>query len=151
MNELTPGASQKYVVGEPDQSGTTVTKAEASIRLGISLSTLGRRLGKGQIPGAYKAPGPDGIEWRIPVASLPTPGTVAPSVGVEVEALRSEVENLKKELLHANEIRDLQTSEIENYRTLLVSTMALLPKAIGTGQETRRSWFRRKKTSQDHA
>ena len=151
MNELTPGASQKYVVGEPDQSGTTVTKAEASIRLGISLSTLGRRLGKGQIPGAYKAPGPDGIEWRIPVASLPTPGTVTPSVGVEVEALRVEVARLTTELEHAKEIRALQTSEIENYRTLLVSTMALVPKAIGTGKEPRQSWFRRKKTSQDHA
>ena len=151
MNELTPGASQKYVVGEPDQSGTTVTKSEASIRLGISLSTLGRRLSKGQIPGAYKAPGPDGIEWRIPVASLPTPGTVTPPVGVEVEALRVEVARLTTELAHTKEIRDLQTSEIESYRALLVSTMALLPKAIGTGEEPRRSWFRRKKTSQDHA
>ena len=151
MNELTPGSSQKYVVGEPDQSGTTVTKTEASIRLGISLSTLGRRLGKGQIPGAYKAPGPDGIEWRIPVASLPTPGTVTPPVGVEVEALRVEVARLTTELAHTKEIRDLQTSEIESYRALLVSTMALLPKAIGTGEEPRRSWFRRKKTSQDHA
>ena len=149
MNELTPGASQKYVVGEPDQSGTTVTKTEASIRLGISLSTLGRRLSKGQIPGAYKAPGPDGIEWRIPVASLPTPGTVTPPVGVEVEALRVEVARLTTELAHTKEIRDLQTSEIESYRALLVSTMALLPKAIGTGEEPRRSWFRRKKTSQD--
>ena len=151
MNELTPGSSQKYVVGEPDQSGTTVTKTEASIRLGISLSTLGRRLSKGQIPGAYKAPGPDGIEWRIPVASLPTPGTVTPPVGVEVEALRVEVARLTTDLAHTKEIRDLQTSEIESYRALLVSTMALLPKAIGTGEEPRRSWFRRKKTSQDHA
>lgn len=110
---------------------------------------MGRRLSKGQIPGAYKAPGPDGIEWRIPVASLPTPGTVAPPVGVEVEALRIEVESLRRQIEHVNEIRALQTSEIESYRALLVSTMALLPKAIGTGQEPRRSWFRRKKTSQD--
>ena len=149
MNELTPGSSQKYVVGEPDQSGTTVTKTEASLRLGISLSTMGRRLSKGQVVCAYKAPGPDGIEWRIPVASLPTPGTVTPPVGVEVEALRIEVESLRRQIEHVNEIRALQTSEIESYRALLVSTMALLPKAIGTGQEPRRSWFRRKKTSQD--
>ena len=149
MNELTPGSSQKYVVGEPDQSGTTVTKTEASLRLGISLSTMGRRLSKGQVVGAYKAPGPDGIEWRIPVASLPTPGTVAPPVGVEVEALRIEVESLRRQIEHVNEIRALQTSEIESYRALLVSTMALLPKAIGTGKEPRQSWFRRKKTSQD--
>ena len=77
-NELGPGERPStYVVGEPDSSGTTVTISEAARRTGTSISTLRRRLAKGQVPGAHKAPGPDGEEWRIPVAALdsiePTP------------------------------------------------------------------------------
>ena len=47
-----------------------VTISEAARRTGTSISTLRRRLAKGQVPGAHKAPGPDGEEWRIPVAAL---------------------------------------------------------------------------------
>ena len=70
-NELGPGERPStYVVGEADSSGTTVTISEAARRTGTSISTLRRRLAKGQVPGAHKAPGPDGEEWRIPVAAL---------------------------------------------------------------------------------
>jgi len=70
-NELGPGERPStFLVGEPDSSGTTLSISEAARRTGISISTLRRRLSKGQVVGAHKAPGPDGEEWRIPVASL---------------------------------------------------------------------------------
>ena len=69
-HELTQTTGQPFVVGEPDNSGTTLTKREAAERMGVSISTLTRQLNKGLIPGAHKAPGPAGVEWRIPVASI---------------------------------------------------------------------------------
>ena len=69
--------TSRFVIGEPDSSGSTVTISEAARRTGLSISTLRRRLTKGQVPGAHKADGPDGEEWRIPVVALdsiePTP------------------------------------------------------------------------------
>ena len=75
-DETTPLAlpettSSGFVVGTPDSSGTTVSISEASKRLRVSVSTLRRRLQRGEVPGAYKSGGPGGLERRIPVAYLP--------------------------------------------------------------------------------
>jgi len=54
----------------PDTSGTLLTIAEAVERFDVSTVTLGRRLRKGEIPGASKRPSPKGDTWVIPAASL---------------------------------------------------------------------------------
>jgi hypothetical protein len=47
-----------------------LTIAEAVERFDVSTVTLGRRLRKGEIPGASKRPSPKGDTWVIPAASL---------------------------------------------------------------------------------
>ena len=54
----------------PDTSGTLLTIAEAVERFDVSTVTLGRRLRRGEIPGASKRPSPKGDTWVIPAASL---------------------------------------------------------------------------------
>lgn len=70
MDELERKTSERFVVGEPDASGTTLTLREAANRAGVSVSTYRRHLLEGKVTGAHKVAGPDGIEWRIPVASI---------------------------------------------------------------------------------
>lgn len=41
---------------------------------GVSMSTLRRRLRRGELPGAYKVAGPKGDEWRIPAGALEQAG-----------------------------------------------------------------------------
>lgn len=159
-----------FVVGEPDSSGSTVTISEAARRSGVSVSTLRRRLASGQIPGAYKAPGPDGEEWRIPVASIVE--TSEPSKADEVEDLRRALDEERRaretadraretaEELLAAERRDkaLMAGAIEALRESVAALSRALPPApeviveaapSSTGQatpETARRWFRRNKT-----
>ena len=47
-----------------------VTIEQASQRYRVSPKTLRRRLGRDEIPGAFKRPGPTGTEWALPIASL---------------------------------------------------------------------------------
>lgn len=54
----------------PDTSGTLLTISEAVERFDVSTVTLGRRLRRGEIPGASKRPSPKGDTWVIPAASL---------------------------------------------------------------------------------
>ncbi len=53
-----------------DTSGTLLTISEAVERFDVSTVTLGRRLRRGEIPGASKRPSPKGDTWVIPAASL---------------------------------------------------------------------------------
>jgi hypothetical protein len=55
---------------DPERSGTTLSVLEAVRQYGVSSATLRRKLKEGEIPGAFKAPGPKGDEWRLPVAGL---------------------------------------------------------------------------------
>lgn len=115
-----------YLVGEPDTSGTTVTIAEAARRLGVSVSTVRRRLKAGEIPGAHKAPGPDGEEYRIPVASLPDPSTVPPV---------DNVEDLRRELEDERRARELAEALLESERRgrdELARTVEVLRESIET-------------------
>lgn len=106
--ELGPGERPStFLVGEPDSSGTTVTISEASKRSGVSISTLRRRLAKGQIPGAHKAPGPDGEEWRIPVASIPEPSDNQPD---------SSTDDLRRELDDALRRAELAEALLDSER-----------------------------------
>jgi excisionase family DNA binding protein len=95
-----PKPPSGFRVGEPDSSGTTLTISEASRRTGVSVSTIRRRLKAGAIPGAYKTDGPDGEEWRIPVASLDGLASESSKRTTsddpeEVEELRRQVSDLR--------------------------------------------------------
>lgn len=107
--ELGPGERPSgYKVGQPDSSGTTVSISEAARRLGVSVSTVRRRLKAGEIDGAYKAPGPDGEEYRIPVSSLPDPSTAPPVTSLE--------DDLRRQLDEERRARELAEALLESER-----------------------------------
>jgi DNA invertase Pin-like site-specific DNA recombinase len=134
----------------------TLSISEASTRMGVSVSTLRRRLSKGQIEGAHKATGPDGLEWRVPVSSIPDEIPVQPIVQLsdELVVLRQEVNDLKIEnaqlkerALKDQEIKEMKDNEIRTLSTLMAMTLEKVPRAIETSeqQEKRRKWFKRDK------
>lgn len=47
-----------------------ITLAGAVDRFGVSRATLRRRLRESRLPSAYKAPGPQGEEWYLPIPEL---------------------------------------------------------------------------------
>lgn len=116
--------SSSYKVGEPDTSGTTVTISEAARRLGVSVSTVRRRLKAGAIPGAYLAPGPDGEEYRIPVAALPDPSTARPVD--DLEELRRELEDERR----ARELAEALLESERRGRDELARTVEVLRESI---------------------
>jgi predicted DNA-binding protein (UPF0251 family) len=150
-HELTETTGQPFVVGEPDNSGTTLTKREAAERMGVSVSTLTRQLNKGLIPGAYKAPGPAGVEWRIPIASIFVikpyePLTIKKQETNELAELRAEVESLRVRASVAEQLLERDRQEVESLRQLLTAALEKVPKALTTGETpTRRHWWRRSK------
>jgi predicted DNA-binding protein (UPF0251 family) len=150
-HELTQTTGQPFVVGEPDNSGTTLTKREAAERMGVSLSTLTRQLNKGLIPGAYKAPGPAGVEWRIPVSSIFVikpyePLTIKKPETTELAELRAEVESLRVRASVAEQLLERDRQEVESLRQLLTAALEKVPKALTTGETpTRRHWWSRSK------
>ena len=127
-----PKPSSAYVVGEPDSSGTTCSISEASRRSGISVSTIRRRLKDGAIPGAHKAPGPDGEEWRIPVASLPglsgesSKRTTSDEQTHEVEDLRRQLDDERAKREQAEALLD----EVRRGRDDLSKTVDVLRESI---------------------
>jgi predicted DNA-binding protein (UPF0251 family) len=151
MNELTQTTGQPFVVGEPDNSGTTLTKREAAERMGVSISTLTRQLNKGLIPGAYKAPGPAGVEWRIPIASIFVIKPYEPLIikkpeTNELAELRAEVESLRVRASVAEQLLERDRQEVDSLRQLLTAALEKVPKALTTGETpTRRKWFKREK------
>jgi hypothetical protein len=83
---------------EMPRQGKTLPVLEAARRYGVSVSVLRRKVREGEIPGAFKAPGPQGDEWRVPVEELH-------SLGYRV--VRNEPEYQE----HSNtELRDLMDS-----------------------------------------
>ncbi len=148
MNELTQITGQPFVVGEPDNSGTTLTKREAAERMGVSISTLTRQLNKGLVPGAYKAPGPAGVEWRVPVASISSsePLTIKKQETNEIAELRAEVESLRVRASVAEQLLERDRQEVESLRQLLTAALEKVPKALTTAETpTRRHWWNRPK------
>jgi len=131
-NELGPGdRPSTFLVGEPDSSGTTVTISEASKRSGVSISTLRRRLAKGQIPGAYKAPGKDGEEWRIPVASIPEPSdnprdSSTDDLRRELDDALRRAETAEKDLASERRTREELSKAVDGLR----EAIALLDRAL---------------------
>jgi len=123
--ELSLWNTARFVVGKPDSSGSTVTITEASKRLGVSLSNLRRRLKEGKVPGAYKAGGPNGIEWRIPVAYLPELPTTP-----EVRSDSVEVVELRSRLELSEALRLRAEAEVENLRRALSDALTKIPPAI---------------------
>lgn len=145
--ELTSTTGEKFTPGTPDTSGTTLAISEAARRMGVSVSTLRRRLTKGQIPGAHKAPGPDGLEWRVPVSALPdTPSTSSPVDTDEVESLRNELAELRTRVAVAEALDEARRAEVESLRTMLAAALDKVPKALESGEVNkprRRRWGRK--------
>lgn len=149
-DETTPKAlpettSSGFVVGTPDSSGTMLSISEASKRLGVSVSTLRRRLQRGEVPGAHKAGGPDGLEWRIPVAYVPTS---TPSTVSETPSETSRVLELESALNMERALRQRAEDEVESLRGLLSSALDKLPKALPetTSERPRRRGFLRRRS-----
>ena len=96
-----------------DGHADSLTLADAEHRYAVSARTLRRRIKAGEIPGAFLAPGPNGAEWRVPLAALdeyPTrlrpatppastaPGTTPPTAAAEHDALRADLSAARGEL-----------------------------------------------------
>lgn len=166
--ELGAGESKPttFRVGEPDSSGTTVSISEAARRSGVSISTLRRRLTKGQVAGAHKAPGPDGEEWRIPVAALDDLGSAPTGERTTSrDDLQRELDNERRAREHAEQLAAAETRRADSAeraredlsRTIegLLTTIETLNRALPpaptpvteTQQETGRRWFGRKKAT----
>ena len=145
--ELTSTTGERFTPGTPDTSGTTLAISEAARRMGVSVSTLRRRLTRGQIPGAHKAPGPDGLEWRVPVSALPDPTTPHTHVDEdEVETLRAELAELRTRVAVAEALDEARRAEVESLRTMLVAALDKVPKALEAGEVNtprRRRWGRK--------
>lgn len=124
--ELTESTSSGFVVGTPDASGTSVSISVASRRLGVSVSTLRRRLQRGEVPGAHKTGGPDGLEWRIPVSYLPDENSTPTPVPVVEDRTRE----LETALQLERALRERAEAEVESLRGLLSSALDKLPKAL---------------------
>lgn len=145
--ELTTSTGERFTPGVPDDSGTTLAISEAARRMGVSVSTLRRRLTKGQIPGAHKAPGPDGLEWRVPVSALPdTPSTPSPVNPDEVESLRAELAELRTRVAVAEALDEARRAEVDSLRAMLAAALDKVPKALEAGntdKRRRRRWGRK--------
>ena len=153
-----------------DQIAPEFTISQGAKIYGISVSTMRRRLAKGQIVGAYKATGPDGSEWRIPLEAIPsnlrddawrivdvdepftiTDGQIISTLESKIAELTTEITRLTTEVAHAQDMRNAHESEIATLRGTLFLTLNQITKAIETKEsQDRRRWFRRtKSTSQD--
>jgi len=136
-----PKPPSGFRVGEPDSSGTTLTISEASRRSGVSVSTIRRRLKAGAIPGAYKTDGPDGEEWRIPVASLDGLASESSKRTTsddpeEVEELRRQVSDLRTRAEVAEALLDSERrgrDELAKTVDVLRESIEALNKALPPG------------------
>lgn len=63
-------SASRTVINLADESGSSLTLEEASDLFEQSVPSLRRKARNGALDGAYKAPGPQGEEWRIPIATL---------------------------------------------------------------------------------
>ena len=115
--------------------------------MGVSVSTLRRRLTRGVVPGAHKAPGPDGMEWRVPVSALPDSSPSPTLVDTdEVEKLRAELVDLRTRVAVAEALDEARRAEVESLRSMLAAALDKVPKALEAGassKEPRRRWFRK--------
>ena len=112
-----------------DTSGTLLTISEAVERFDVSTVTLGRRLRRGEIPGASKRPSPKGDTWVIPAASLtllydelttevttPTPGQGMTAVPTStLDDLSAQARDMVEELraVRARDRAQLEAAEVD--------------------------------------
>lgn len=131
---------------------------------GVSMSTLRRRLRAGEVPGAYKVPGPKGDEWRIPRGALeqlgyrivadsepePAPAPLAPATGElerVVDALRSVMERFdasQRQLQAAEEDRGAALREREQARVEAAELRGQIAQLETELRHARRRWWRRR-------
>jgi len=130
--ELEQRTSERFVVGEPDASGTNLTIREAAERAGVSVSTYRRYLLTGKVAGAHKGAGPDGIEWRIPVVSVEPlvrePRGPKTASGKRWQEEKKELEAALKE---KEEALAIEKAEHTKTRDDLIEALKGLPRGVG--------------------
>jgi hypothetical protein len=97
----------------------TLSVHEAALGYGVSVATLRRKLKEGEIPGAFKAPGPKGDEWRLPVSELLALGYRAVDDD-QTEARDEHILAEMRELLHTLN-RLMSTLETERQELMSVA------------------------------
>lgn len=146
MEELPAATSTTWTSGPP-ANGTELTIRQAADRLGKSASTVRRLIKAGTLP-AYKRPGPDGLEYRIPVAALGGAPTPAPSVpaGEDVAQLRLDLALARQEADLLRVERDRLRTEQGQLMSNLQEALSKIPRALEPAPaEPARRWFRRKR------
>ena len=128
--------SQPFTVGTPDLSGEWLTLKEAEERGFGSASGLKKLALKGKLPGAEKKPGPNGTEWRVPLASLESrlaPATSKPTEEIETLRQALEAEKKAKETAEALLEAERRIAEVQRQeRDTLIRTVESLTSAIET-------------------
>lgn len=116
---------------------------EAATAYGTSVSTIRRRISKGELF-AVKVPGPKGAEYRIPPGSMEAlgyklsdsfagSGVKASKLGLELEELRVKVRELEASIVESGLRREAAERELEAVRANLSDlreALAKLPRAI---------------------
>ena len=179
--QLEPDAAESEAAQLPPAGGTTeperrsapatdaLTLDEAARIYGVSLSTLYRRLRRGDFAGAYKVGGVKGTEWRIPAGALeavgytpaePEPATAAQAAPIapDVSSLLRAVERLTEQLTaeraqlvaaaedRATAEREREASNVERARLAaeLEAARARVVRAEYERDLARRRWWQRK-------
>jgi hypothetical protein len=149
-----PTVAASHVVG--------LSLTEAVSLFEVSLSTLRRRVAKGEIAGAVKVPGPKGVEYRIPEESLEALNyqrkTELPPVLIEAKAQLTEeryserVAELERALERERMVTELLEVEnrhmkqnLEDLREALSRIPALPPGEPQSEPTKRRRFFRKNK------
>lgn len=137
-----------------------LTIAEAASGYGLSVSSIRRLIKKGNLSGAVKVPGPKGVTYRIPPASLEALGykmketqsgalLTAARANLEAEELAKkvkeleaslEVESMRRQLAEERErLKDEQIEDLRLFTETLRTALDKMPRQI-----ERRGLFRRK-------
>lgn len=142
--------------------GTVLTLRELATRLGKSTKTVRRMVTAGVFSQAYQAPIPNGggqTQWVVPYASVlawerdqaDSPTRSAPATRAqpdertqEIESLRSEIENLRRDLALAQ----LQADERGKTNEQLTEALKAMRLALPAVQSQRRWWQRGKSSPQ---
>jgi hypothetical protein len=152
--ELEAGTSEPPRQPRPPAS-TGMTVKQAVTTWDVSEATLRRKLAAGELAGAHQVPGPKGMEWRIPEASLELAGlqyrtdeadTVATArLQAELLDLQQQNEHLVAELASARHQLELLRLQVE-LTSATVDDLRLALRRIPELQPApapRRRWFGR--------
>jgi excisionase family DNA binding protein len=117
-----------------------VTIAEAAKRLGTSIDTIRRRIGKGELK-ARKVPSQHGEMYMIEVPDEVPADAESPKIEIEkkIESIPPEIEALRKTISILETELDARRREVQELHVLLQQAQAALP----PGKDASLPWWRR--------